>query len=255
MSPVHVDVKDHVAVVTLDYPPVNAMSGDAYERITEAFDGLHDRDDVRVAILTAAGDRAFCAGADIKARAEAVASGAKTDHGRAAREAFNAIYDCPLPVIGAVNGPALGAGISVAASCDYLIASEKAVFGLPEIDVGLMGGARHLARLFPQSVVRRMLFTAERLGAEEAYRLGAVVRVVPHDQLMKEAMSDASIIAAKMPLASRLAKEALNQVEWMDLKSGYRFEQTRTEVLQKTEDALEAKRAFLEKRPPKFKGR
>jgi enoyl-CoA hydratase len=255
MSPVHVDVKDHVAVVTLDYPPVNALSGDAYERITEVFDGLHNHEEARVVVLTAAGDRAFCAGADIKARAAAAVSDAKTDHGRAVREAFNAIYDCPLPVIGAVNGPALGAGVSVAASCDYLIASEKAVFGLPEIDVGLMGGARHLARLFPQTVVRRMLFTAERIGAEEAHRLGGVVRVVPHERLMDEAMSDASIIAAKMPLASRLAKEALNQIEWMDLKNGYRFEQTRTEILQKTEDALEAKRAFLEKRPPQFKGR
>jgi enoyl-CoA hydratase/carnithine racemase len=110
-------------------------------------------------------------------------------------------------------------------------------------------------RLFPQNVVRRMHYTAERVSAQEACRLGAVVRVVPPERLMEEAMKDAAIIAAKMPLGIKLAKEGLNQIEWMDLKSGYRFEQTRTGILQKSEDATEAKRAFLEKRPPVFKGR
>ena len=171
------EVVDRVGVLRLNRPEkLNAWTSQMAAEIQDQMNSWNDDSDIGAILVTGEG-RAFCAGADIKARAEAVASGTKTDHGRAAREAFNAIYDCPLPVIGAVNGPALGAGISLAASCDYLIASEKAVFGLPEIDVGLMGGARHLARLFPQSLVRRMLFTAERLSANEAYRLGAVVRV------------------------------------------------------------------------------
>ena len=200
-----------------------------------------------------AGQRAFCAGADIRARLDGD-SRFPEDHGRRAREAFNSIYECPIPVIGAINGPALGAGLALAASCDYLIASENANFALPEIDVGLMGGARHLGRLFPQGVTRRLHYTADRLPAAEAYRLGAVHKVVPSEQLMDVAMEEARIIAAKMPMGIRLAKEGLNMIEWMDLKNGYRFEQTRTAILRKTDDAVEAKRAFLERRTPVFKG-
>ena len=175
--------------------------------------------------------------------------------GRAAREAFNAIYECPIPVIGAINGMALGAGVALAASCDYLIASEAAAFALPEIDVGALGGARHLGRLFPQGFTRMMHYTAKRVSAEEAYRLGVVVRVVPPGELMAAALEEAATISAKMSLGIRLAKEGLNMIEWMDLKTGYRFEQTRTTVLRKTEDAQEARQAFLEKRPPVFTGR
>ena len=254
MSPVRLELKDHIALVTLDFPPVNAMSADSYIELTETFDSLHDHEEAHVAVLTGAGERAFCAGADIRARLEG-RTAPRQDHGRTAREAFNSIYECPIPVIGAINGPALGAGIGIAASCDYLIASERATFGLPEIDVGLLGGGAHTGRLFPQGVTRRMLYTAQRLTAAEAYRLGSIHKVVPLGKLVEEAMAEAAIIAAKMPLAARLAKESLNLVEWMDLKNGYRFEQTRTAILNQTEDAAEAKRAFLEKRPPVFKGR
>ncbi len=255
MSPIRVEIKDYIALVTIDYPPVNAMAPDAYDQIIAAFDSFWDRSEVRVAVLTASGERAFCAGVDVRTRVPGSGAAARRDHGRTAREAFNAICECQVPVIGAINGPCLGAGMGLAASCDYLIASEKATFGLPEIDVGLLGGARHSMRLFPQAFVRRMHYTAERISAQEAYRLGAVLRVVPPDKLPEEALADASLIAAKMPLGIKLAKEGMNQIEWMDMKNGYRFEQTRTAALQRTEDALEAKRAFLEKRPPVFKGR
>ena len=251
MSPIRVDIKEHIATVVMDFPPVNAMSMPEYAELTEVFDNLWEGE-ARVAILTGSGERAFSAGVNVKARLEGEP---KDDHGRTAREAFNAIYECAIPVIGAVNGPALGAGLALAASCDYLIASEMASFGLPEIDVGLLGGARHLARLFPQSYVRRMHYTAERASAEEALRLHAVTRVVPAEKLMDEAMNDARAIASKMPVGIRLAKEGLNVIEFLDLKNGYRFEQTRTAILSKTEDAQEAKRAFLEKRPAVFKGR
>ncbi len=250
MSPIHVDIKDHVATVIIDFPPVNAMSGDEFAELTEVFDSLWEGE-ARVAILTGAGTRVFCAGANVKAQ---LAGKRRNDHGRTARECLNSIYECAIPVIGAINGAALGGGLALAASCDYLIASENATFGLPEIDVGLLGGARHLARLFPQNYVRRMHFTADRPSAQEAFRLHAVTKVVPPGKLMEEATSEARIIAEKMPMGVRLAKESLNVIEFLDLKNGYRYEQTRTDILIKTEDAQEAKRAFLEKRRPVFKG-
>ena len=253
MSLVKLEIRDRIAIITLDNPPVNALSAEGQVEIYETFDSLHEQDEAVVAVFTGAGRRAFCAGADIRARLDGDARFPE-DHGRRAREAFNSIYECPIPVIGAINGPALGAGLALAASCDYLIASENANFALPEIDVGLMGGARHLGRLFPQGVTRRLHYTADRLPAAEAYRLGAVHKVVPSDQLMDAAMEEARIIAAKMPKGIRLAKEGLNMIEWMDLKNGYRFEQTRTAILRKTDDAVEAKRAFLERRAPVFKG-
>ena len=253
MSLVKLEIRDRIAIVTLDNPPVNALSSEGQVQIYETFDSLHEQDEAVVAIFTGAGQRAFCAGADIRARLDGD-SRFPEDHGRRAREAFNSIYECPIPVIGAINGPALGAGLALAASCDYLIASENANFALPEIDVGLMGGARHLGRLLPQGVTRRLHYTADRLPAAEAYRLGAVHKVVPSDHLMDAAMEEARIIAAKMPMGVRLAKEGLNMIEWMDLKNGYRFEQTRTAILRKTDDAVEAKQAFLERRAPVFKG-
>ena len=257
MSPLHVEVKDFIAIVTMDNPPVNAAEQDW--PIQETFDSFYDRDDVRVAILTGAGTRGFCAGVDVKRRAQQLQEeqppGAYQGATRRGRENFNSIVDCAVPVIGAINGHALGAGMALAASCDYLIASENATFGLPEIDVGLLGGARHFMRIFPQGVTRRANFTGLRLNAQEAYRLGVVVKVVPPDQLMETALEDARIIAEKPPIGIRMAKANLNLIENMDLKNGYRFEQTQTVLLQKTEDALEAKLAFAEKRKPVFKGR
>ena len=256
--PIHVDIKDHIAVVTLDNPPVNALAPDW--DVMGVFDALSDNLDVRVAVLTAAGERAFCAGADIKARAanrdpDAPPPASGTGN-RRMREMLYSIQECAVPVIGAINGPALGGGLALAASCDYLIASEKATFGLPEIDVGLLGGARHFMRLLNNwGLVRRLHYTAERLDAHEALALGMVLKVVPPDQLMEAAMEDARLIASKMPQGIRLAKESLHMIENMDVKNGYRFEQTRTAILTKTEDAAEARKAFVERRPPKFTGR
>lgn len=262
--PIHVEVKDHIAVVTLDNPPVNAMAADW--DIPGVFDYLSDDEEVRVAVLTAAGERAFCAGADLRGAARA-RDGDDDDDGRTrvrtpsgtgnrrVREMFYSIQECAVPVIGAINGPALGGGLAIAASCDYLIASEKATFGLPEIDVGLLGGARHFMRLLNNwGLVRRLHYTAERLDAHEALRLGMVVRVVPPDQLLEAALADARLIASKIPLGVRLAKESLHLIENMDVKNGYRFEQTRTAILTKTEDAAEARHAFMERRPPRFTG-
>ncbi len=252
---IKVEVDDFIAVVTMDRPPVNAQNAQFREEIIDAFDSFSDRDDVRVAILTGAG-KVFCAGADIKERIGLVKNpGDYWRHNRGAREYSNAIRECKKPVIAAVNGAALGAGFGVMTACDIMLASDNAVFGMPEIDVGLAGGCAFISRLFSKSRGRRIVFTGERFTAAELYRLGVIECCVPREQLMEEAMKIARNIASKSPLAIKLAKEAYNVVENMPQRDGYRFEQNITEQLSHTEDAREAQLAFAEKRKPVFKGR
>jgi enoyl-CoA hydratase/carnithine racemase len=245
----------YIALVTIDNPPVNAHSARVLAEMASTFDALSDRDDVRVAILTGAGN-VFCAGADIKSRSgRASQPGDHWQTSRAAREAYHAIRECQKPVIGALNGPALGGGLAFAASCDMLIASERGCLGLPEIDVGLLGGGRHAQRLFGHSRLRRMMLTGHRVFGPELYRLGVVEACVPPDALLPAALELAREVAAKSPIAIKLAKHALNTIEELSLRDGYRFEQTMTGQLSQTEDSREAMRAFVEKRKPEFKGR
>ena len=252
---IKVDVSDFVATVTMDRPPVNAQNSQMRMEMMEVFDAFNDRDDVRVAILTGAG-KVFSAGADIKERRGLVqAPGDYWRHNRAAREYTNAIRECAKPVIAAVNGAALGAGFGLMAACDIMMASDNAVFGMPEIDVGLAGGTAMLSHLVGKSRGRRIVFTGDRFSAQEMYRLGVIECCVPREALMDEALKMARNIASKSPLAMRLAKQAYNTVENMPQRDGYRFEQNITEQLSHTEDAQEAQRAFVEKRKPVFKGR
>jgi enoyl-CoA hydratase len=246
---------DGVAVVTIDNPPVNAHSAQVLTEMAWTFDTVSDQDEARVVVLTGAG-KVFCAGADIKSRSgRAPEPGDHWQSSRAAREAYHSVRECVKPVIGALNGPALGGGLAFAASCDMLIASETACLGLPEIDVGLLGGGRHAQRLFGHSRLRRMMLTGHRVYGPELYRLGIVEACVVPDELMNEALALAAEVAAKSPIAIRLAKHALNTIEELSLRDGYRFEQTMTGQLAKTEDSKEAMRAFVEKRKPEFKGR
>ena len=249
-----VDVSDHVALVTLNRPPVNAHNWQVREEMTRLFDSFNDRDDVRVAVLTGAG-KTFCAGADIKERASMTEEGAYWQHARRVREASNSIRECAKPVIAAVNGVALGAGMGLAMACDIVIASEAASFGMPEIDIGLAGGAAFMGVLFSRSVARQLMYTGKRVPAAELYRLGVISACVKPEALMDEAMKLAREIASKSPIGIRYAKMSFNTVEEMPRRDGYRFEQNVTHILSQTEDAQEAKRAFLEKRKPVFKGK
>ena len=247
------EIADHIAIVTLDRPPVNAQLRATQDEIALCFDELSDTPDARVVILTGAG-RVFSAGGDIKARAAAApVPGGDRQHLRSARESYHAIMECAKPVIAAVNGPALGAGLALVASCDILLAAEEAELGLPEVTVGLMGGCRHAMRLLGHSAVRRMMFTGERLSGAELYRRGVVEACVPLPELMPAARAIAARIAALSPTAVRLAKHSLNTIAEMSLRDGYRFEQDMTMALARTPDAMEAKRAFLEKRAPVFR--
>ncbi len=246
---------DHVAVVTLNKPPVNALGPAIREEFVAVFDALHERDDVRVIVLTAAG-KVFCAGADIKEKkAMSPAPGAYPATNRLIREAFYCIMECSKPVIAAVNGPAIGAGMVMATVCDIVIAADHAVFAMPEIDVGLAGGAGFLQRVLPPQKLRRLLLTGDRITAAALQALGVVEEVVPAADLMSTAMAMARRIAAKSPVAVRMTKHSFGMVENLSLRDGYRLEQEMTATLSRTEDAREAQAAFLEKRPAVFKGR
>lgn len=250
-----VDIADHIATVTFDRPPVNAQNRQTREEAIRIFDMISDRDDIRVAILTGAG-KVFSAGADVKERVGLVQeAGDYVRHNRLAREYFYSFSDCTKPVICAVNGPAFGAGFALMLACDIMIAAEDAYFVMPEIDVGLAGGAGFLMQHFGKSMARYMYFTARRIPAAELYRLGVISACVPREKLMDEAMAIAREIAAKSPIAIQKVKRAFNVVEEMPTRDGYRFEQSVTVELSHTEDAKEAQQAFVEKRKPLFKGK
>ena len=249
-----VEVNDYIAVVTMNRPPVNALDRPMRNRIIAAFDEISERDDVRVAILTGNG-RSFCAGADLRARPDLSVKGAFHDHNRATRETSNAISECMKPVIAAVNGSALGAGMGLMAHSDIMLACEEATFGMPEIDVGLAGGAAMMHTLFGRSTMRRMMYTGLRLPAAELYRRGIIEAVTTREGLLPAAMEIAREIASKSPLGIRYAKQSANMVVNMPERDAYRIEQNFTMALAATEDALEARTAMLEKRKPVFKGR
>lgn len=255
LTQLEVRIDAHVAVLVLDAPPVNALTRTLNDELVLALDRIEDLDEVHAVVLTGRG-KVFCAGADLKGRADVLRGpGDLSAHLRRTRECFHAIRECSRPVIAALNGPALGSGLAMAASADILVAAETACLGLPEIDVGLLGGARHAMRLFGHSRLRRMALTGLRVDAAELYRLGVVEACVPAAELLPTAQELAARIAQKSPLATRLCKRTLNVIEDTSLRDGYRYEQDMTVAISRTDDAREAQAAFREKRAPVFTGR
>ena len=250
-----IEIDGHVAVFTMDSPPVNALTRTLNDELTHAMDKVSELDDIRVVVLTGAG-KVFCAGADLKGRAQNIKEpGDFGAHSRRTRECFHAIRECAKPVIVAINGAALGSGLAMAASADILLTSEKGSLGMPEVDVGLLGGCRHAMRLFSHSRLRRMMLTGYRVPGPELYRLGIVEACTTPEELMPAAIELAQTIASKSPVSTRMGKHTMNVIEDMSLRDGYRYEQDMTAQISKTDDAKEAQLAFKEKRPPVFKGR
>jgi len=254
MTDIQVDKADKIATITLNRQPVNALTSALYEELGRIFATLDDERDVNCAILLSSCERAFCAGKDLK---EFLAAKVEDDPANAAivRRTFSSILNCPIPVIAAVNGPALGAGAVIASVCDIRIASRKATFALPEINIGRCGGGAHLGRLIPQGTLRRMFFTGQPIDAQEAYRIGLVDALVEPHELTDAARTLAATIAAKSPLGLRIGKRALRETEQLPLEEGYAREQAYSTELMHTEDAREATRAVVEKRAPVFVGR
>lgn len=239
------------ATVLMARPPVNSISQQMYRELRDLFADV-DRlgDGVKVIVLAGEGKH-FCAGNDLHEFATLTPANSD-DRMAEVRAAFFAIQDCAVPVIGAVHGAALGTGLAIAASCDFVVAAEDARFGTPEVGVGIMGGARHLARLVPEPWVRWMYFTTEPVSAAHLARLGGVIEVVPRDRLLTVAHEHAGRIARHSSALVRMAKHSLNAIETMDLQPGYAFEQSLTTRICGHPDSQEAVRAALERREPRY---
>lgn len=250
----HVGLAGGVATVTIDRPPVNAQNGIFREEITRIFDALHETAEVRAIVLTGAG-KTFSAGADLRDRPDAGTAGAFPRHSRAVRAGFDCVMECGKPVIAAVNGPAIGAGCVLALVCDIVLVAEDAFMSMTEVEVGLAGGVQHVLRHFGQSDARMFLFTARRLQGPELLRMNVASGCFPKAELLPAAQAMAAEIAGKAPLAVAAMKRAFTLCEYMPLHEGYRFEQTQTAALARTEDTQEALAAFAQKRKPVFRGR
>jgi len=250
--------EDKVAVVAINRPEVlNALNLKVFSELGQAFTLLTADHEVHVIVLTGNGGRAFAAGSDIKElqqcsflEARAFATNTLACQG--------AIAKCPKPVIAAIPGYTLGGGLEVAMCADIRIVSDKARFGQPEIGLGFIpggGGTQRLARLVGVGRAKELVFSGEVFGAVRALEIGLVNRVVPHDQLMEEAMKLAQVFAAKPPRALEWAKLAIDRGMDMDLEAGLQMELELFASCFATEDRNEGIAAFIEKRTPQFKGR
>ncbi|PFG49113.1 enoyl-CoA hydratase [Amycolatopsis sulphurea] len=220
-------VASGVAVVTLNRGAVNAISEDMFDEIRAFFENVGHDDGLDAVVVTGAGDRAFSAGNDLHEFLEL-----NPDNGdkRMARvwRSLKAVYEASIPVIAAVNGPALGSGFAIVSCADLVVASDRSTYCLPELKVGVLGGAKFAARMIPEQAMRRMLFTADPVTAEDMVRWGAPFEVVSHDRLLPRAIELATHVAGKGKNAVRLAKSAMNGCEAMSLFDGYSLEQTYT---------------------------
>jgi enoyl-CoA hydratase/carnithine racemase len=258
---IEVESRDHLTVVTINRPEVmNALHPPACRELDRAFDEFSTDPDAWVAIVTGAGDRAFCAGNDLKWQAQHGA-----DAMRKARESlkggFGGItrrFDCHKPIIAAVNGLALGGGFEIALACDIIVAAENASFGLPEPRVGMMaraGGVARLPRQIPYHLAMGLILTGRRISAQEAYRMGVVNEVVPPSLLMEAARRWAAEILECAPLAVRAAKEAVTLGMGLPLEEAISKVFPGITAMVESEDFKEGPLAFAQKRKPQWKGR
>lgn len=246
-----------VAIVTINRPEKrNALNIQTRAEGAAVLNDLRGDDSVRVVILTGAGDKAFIAGADIAEFAQRTAISQREV--MLEPSLFNAIDSFPKPIIAMVNGYCLGGGCEVALACDIRMASEKASFGQPEINLGIIpggGGTQRLTRLLGEGKAMEMILTGEIIDAQTAWTLGLVNHVVPADQLETRTMEMANRIAEKSPIALRLAKESIKIASRSNLDEGLRREVDLFALCFSSEDKDEGVKAFLEKRKPEFKGK
>jgi len=251
--------EDKIAIITLNRPEVlNAMNPDLAGKLLKAWIDFSKDPDLMVLIVTGAGDRAFCVGADIKDRDQSGRDPHVSDFWGPGLKTPMRGVECYKPVIAAINGYCLGGGLELALVCDIRIASEDARFGQPEIKRGIfpgMGATQRLPRLMPYNLAAEILFTGDHIDAREAYRIGLVNRVVPFKDLMASARATAKKICENAPLALRAVKEALLRSYDLPLEQGMRVEGMLRRIIGETDDAREGMRAFVERRKPDFKNR
>jgi enoyl-CoA hydratase len=250
--------KENIGLLTINRPEkLNAISNELISELKDLLDKIKNDEELRVLIITGAGDKAFVAGADIKELVDRDASqGRRISQER--QEIFSRIENLPVPVIAAVNGYALGGGLELALACSIRICSEKAQFGAPEVKLGIIpgdGGTQRLPRLVGLGRAMELILTGDFIDAQEAYRIGLVNKVLPQEELMDKATELAKKIASRPPLAVRFAKEAVNRSQEGDAASGFALESYLHALSCTTEDKKEGVSAFLEKRKGKFKGK
>jgi len=252
--------KDNIAIITMNRPErLHAAGGEVIADVNRAADEAENDPEIKVAIITGAGDKAFSAGADLKEPATHSKDGVFI----ASESTPDFLAMCPSvakmtkPIIAAVNGLCIGGAVGLALDCDIIICSENAIFQVPETNLGIIPGLAcpHLIRRIGKSQTMEMVLTAEVYDAQKALRIGLVNEVVPLAELMPTAMKMAKSIAAKAPKGIALAKEVINRSFDLFLTDGLRESGKLYETLFETEDRKEASRAFLEKRGPKFTGR
>jgi enoyl-CoA hydratase len=247
-----------VAVIKMNRPPVNPLSARAYIEMYELLCALEKDETVRAIVVTATGEKAFAAGLDIKDVMGKTVSEILNFQQNVSKRCLDQLSGLAKPTIAAVFGLALGGGAEVALCCDMRVASETAVFGLPEVNLGIMagsGGTQRLPRLIGAAKAKELLFMGDTITAEEAFRIGLVNKVVPKEKLMEEVMTVAQKLAAKPVVALSLIKSVVDQGLNTDLASGLMLEMQSFILAFTSEDGREGISAFVEKRKPNFKGR
>ncbi|GAB6144983.1 enoyl-CoA hydratase-related protein [Desulfocicer niacini] len=251
------EVQENIAIISFNRPKaLNALNHALLQEFNTAITQIEESTDIRVLVLTGAGDKAFVAGADISQLAQMTSLQAKK-FAVQGQKIFSRLENLPIPVIAAVNGFALGGGTELSLACDFIYASEKAAFGLPEITLGLIpgfGGTQRLARLVGTNMARELIYTGKIFPAAEAKTLGVVNQVFAPDALMEAVMKTARAIAKKGRTSLRAAKEAIGAGKDVDLETGCKFEADAFAICMASVDAKEGTSAFLEKRKADFKG-
>jgi len=247
-----------IATITINRPQaLNALNEETLIELMTRLEDAKKDEQVKVIVITGAGDRAFCAGADLKMmRGAGAVKGMKLS--RLGQKLTLQIEELEKPVIAAINGYALGGGLELAMACDLRIASENASLGQPEINVGLIpgwGGTQRLPRFVGKGVAKEMIFTGKRIDAKTAERLGLVNKVVPAQEFQKTVKELATELMSKPPIGISLAKQLINSSIEIDLREGLIDEAEAFGILATTEDFDEGVKAFLEKRKPQFKGK
>ncbi len=254
----HLELRPPLAVLTIDRPKVlNALNRATFDELDAALTRIAADDSIRVVLLTGAGEKSFVAGADIQELASLSAAEGQQLSARGQR-VFDRIESLGKPVIACINGFALGGGCELAMACTLRLASESAKLGQPEVKLGLLpgyGGSQRLPRLIGKGAALKLLLTGELIPAAEAYRLGLVDEVLPPAELMPRAEALARAIAAQAPIAIRHTLSAVNGGEGVPLAQAQALEASLFGLCCATEDKAEGTRAFLEKRPPEWKGR
>ena len=246
-----------IAVITLNRPDKrNALDAEHYEALSKAWERVRDDDDIRVAIVTGAGDKVFSAGADLKSwigRKVKMSELWQTQRGML----LNRGMEIWKPVIAAINGHCLAGGMTLMLATDIRVTADHATFALSEVKRGIIaanGGTQRLPEQLPHAIAMELLLTGDAIDAATAARWGLVNRVVPADKVMATALDFARRVAANAPLAVQAAKELALRGRQQNLMAGLRFEQFVQTILQRTDDAAEGKQAFADKRPPRFTG-